>query len=166
MAGSCLEVFVMAITLIFSAPSESKPIQDPPALPCEAPCWCDGLSLMNCSSSGISALPMTIPESVTVLDLTHNNITSLSLPDSKSGIDKLKHLRLGYNKISHLSLCVVPGLPVTSPGYTPLPGFSKRFGNGVRSACASNLELLSVERNNLKNIPKGKESVYYENRDS
>ncbi|KAK1174779.1 leucine-rich repeat-containing protein 66 isoform X1 [Acipenser oxyrinchus oxyrinchus] len=155
MAGSCLEVFVMAITLIFSAPSESKPTQDPPALPCEAPCWCDGLSLMNCSSSGISTLPMTIPESVTVLDLTHNNIMSLSLPDSESGIDKLKHLRLGYNKISHLSLCVVPGLPVTNPGYTPLPGFSKRFGNGVRSACASNLELLSVERNHLKNIPKG-----------
>ncbi|KAJ8397505.1 hypothetical protein AAFF_G00437810 [Aldrovandia affinis] len=99
---------------------------------CPAPCLCQGESLINCSFVGPSLAPLRPPVSVTTLDLSHNQLSSITplIP-----LPRLTHLYVGHNQLTHLSLC----------------GGCRE---GQSETWAPSLELLSAERNQLQRIPE------------
>lgn len=120
--------------------------------PCPTSCSCQGASLLNCSSAGLSSMPQHIQDSVTGLDLSNNLFSSVTLHRPHH---KLKSLWLGNNTIPHLSLCIERNLEGRH-----LRG-RRRLRPWSRLGCvtwAPTLQLLSVERNQLEKLPEG-ESV-------
>lgn len=121
---------------------------------CPEPCTCQRAPLLNCSSSGLSLVPQHIQDSVTELDLSHNLLDSVALDRPHHN---LRAVWLGNNSITRLSLCIERDL-------------GDRYARGRRlhrirpwskRECVSwapTLQLLSVERNQLEQLPEG-ESV-------
>lgn len=122
----------------------------PPPSPCPHLCSCQSDPvLMDCSSAGLYRVPQPIPDSVTQLHLPHNHLPSVALDQP---LHKLRVLRLDNNSITHLSLCLD-----RTPG--------DRRGHGMRpwgrqgcESWAPSLQRLSVDRNQLWQLPEG-ESV-------
>ncbi|XP_051233434.1 leucine-rich repeat-containing protein 66 [Dicentrarchus labrax] len=120
---------------------------------CPEPCTCQRAPLLNCSSSGLSLVPQGIQDSVTELDLSHNLLDSVTLDQPHRN---LKNVWLGNNSITRLSLCIerkVGGRYVSGRHLRRLRPWSKQ---GCVS-WAPTLQLLSVERNQLEQLPEGLE---------
>ncbi|KAL1022580.1 hypothetical protein UPYG_G00029510 [Umbra pygmaea] len=118
----------------------------PPPLPCTEPCLCQKGPLVNCSSAGLSQTQRDIPSSITELDLSHNLLNSFSLLGPSWG---LTNLWIGYNSLTHLSLCVER----TWRGKRGRKILSHSRGRCLSWAPA--LQLLSAEGNQLETIPEG-----------
>ncbi|XP_029002775.1 protein clarinet [Betta splendens] len=120
---------------------------------CSESCTCQGAPLLNCSSSGLSSAPQHIQDSVTALDLSHNLLSSVTLLRAHRS---LRNVWLGNNSITRLSLCVERN--VGSRDVTNRRG--RRLGPWRRRGCVSwapSLQLLSVEKNQLEQLPEGLE---------
>ncbi|NXF50252.1 LRC66 protein, partial [Oceanites oceanicus] len=129
-------------------------------------CRWDGEFLLNCSFTGISAIPEDISQTAITADFSYSNIKTFLCTDGRSEEWMLKHLNLSNNLISELSLTTCRNLPVletlnlngnaihtlTLDVPTPAHG-SKKCGKGCRLLPA--LKVLSVERNNLNTVPRG-----------
>lgn len=120
----------------------------PPA--CPEPCTCLRAPLVNCSSSGLSLVPQSIRDSVTELDLSHNLLSSVALDRP---LRDLRAVWLGNNSITHLSLCVE-----RAPGGPRLLRARPWSSQGCES-WAPDLQLLSVERNQLERLPEGESEL-------
>ena len=119
---------------------------------CPQSCTCQRAPLLNCSSSGLSSVPQLIQYSVTELDLSHNLIASVTLHRPHHN---LRSIWLGNNSITNLSLCIERNVGG--------PYLRRRLGTWNGKGCltwAPTLQLLSVERNQLEQLPEG-ESVQY-----
>lgn len=115
---------------------------------CPEPCDCQRASLLNCSSSGLSAVPRPIQDSISELDLSHNLLGSVAFDRPHRN---LRTVWLGGNNIEHLSLCVESS---GGGGARRL----RRFKAWNRRGCVSwapSLRMLSVERNQLHQLPTG-----------
>nr|XP_009475833.1 PREDICTED: leucine-rich repeat-containing protein 66 [Pelecanus crispus] len=126
-------------------------------------CRWDGEFSLNCSFTGISAVPEDVSQTATTADFSGNNIKTF---DGRNEEWMLKHLNLSNNLISELSLATFRNLPVletlnlndnaihtlTLDIPTPAHG-SKKYGKCCRLLPA--LKVLSVERNNLNTVPRG-----------
>ncbi|GLD65515.1 leucine-rich repeat-containing protein 66 [Lates japonicus] len=123
----------------------------PPA--CPESCTCQTALLLNCSSSGLSSVPQHIQDSVTELDLSHNLLDSVTLHRPHHN---LRNVWLGNNSITHFSLCIE-----RNPGSQSVRGrYVHRLRPWSRRGCVSwapTLQLLSVERNQLVQLPEGLE---------
>ncbi|XP_044055684.1 uncharacterized protein LOC122877756 isoform X1 [Siniperca chuatsi] len=118
---------------------------------CPESCTCQGAPLLNCSSSGLSLVPQHIQDSVTELDLSHNLLDSVKLNRPHQN---LRNVWLGNNSITHLSLCIERNL-----GNHYVRG-RHRLRPWGRQGCVSwapTLHLLSVEWNQLEQLPEGLE---------
>ncbi|XP_074492257.1 uncharacterized protein lrrc66 isoform X2 [Sebastes fasciatus] len=123
--------------------------------PCPESCSCQRAPLLNCSSSGLSSVPQHIPDSVTELDLSHNLLDSVTLDRPHRD---LSSVWLGNNNIKQLSLCVERDIGGRYVRGRRLKHRLKpwRGGRGCVS-WAPTLQLLSVERNQLEQLPQGME---------
>lgn len=127
-----------------------------PSLVCPEPCTCQRAPLLNCSSSGLSLVPQHIQDSVTELDLSHNAFDSVTFHRPHRS---LRNVWLGNNSITRLSLCIERSLG----GRAVSSGHLRRLRPWSRQRCVSwapTLQLLSVERNQLVQLPEG-EAVQY-----
>ncbi|XP_035862809.1 uncharacterized protein LOC116058730 isoform X2 [Sander lucioperca] len=121
--------------------------------PCPESCSCQKAPLLNCSSSGLSLVPQHIQDSVTELDLSHNLLDTVKLNRPHHN---LRSVLLGNNSITHLSLCIERNLGSRYVRGRP----PHRFRLSRRQGCVSwapTLQLLSVERNQLEQLPQGLE---------
>lgn len=105
------------------------------SLVCPPSCSCRGPSVLNCSLAGLWTMPK-IPDSVTHLDVSHNGLERVAL--LRRTLPRLRSLSLANNSIARLSLCI----------------HGRVQGRGCDS-WAPNLHLLSVERNQLRRLPRG-----------
>ncbi|NWW98018.1 LRC66 protein, partial [Caloenas nicobarica] len=129
-------------------------------------CRWDGELSVNCSFTGISAIPEDLPRTAITADFSYNNITTFKCTDGRNEEWMLKHLNLSNNLISELSLTTFRNLPVletlnlngnairTLMLDTHIPGHgSNKYGKGCCVLPA--LKVLSAERNNLNTVPRG-----------
>ncbi|XP_071412598.1 leucine-rich repeat-containing protein 66 [Pithys albifrons albifrons] len=126
-------------------------------------CRWDGQFLLNCSFTGISAVPEDLSRTAKVADFSYNNIKTILCTDGGNEEWMLKHLNLSNNLISELSLTTCKNLPVletlnlngnaihTLTLDTPMPAAGSETVDHLLPA----LEILSVERNNLNTVPRG-----------
>lgn len=117
---------------------------------CPERCDCQRAALLNCSSSGLSSVPRPIQDSISELDLSGNLLGSVALHRPHRN---LRDVRLGSNNIQRLSLCIESG-----GGNDAGARHLLRFKAWNRRGCVSwapALRLLSVERNQLHQLPKG-----------
>lgn len=119
----------------------SPPSLCPDVCTCQRDPW-----LLNCSSAGLYLVPRHIPDSVTELHLSHNHLPSVVLDQP---LHKLQALRLDNNSIAHLSLCL-DRTPGGQRGHRLRP-----WGRRGCDSWAPSLQLLSVERNQLQQLPEG-----------
>ncbi|XP_023269102.1 leucine-rich repeat-containing protein 66 isoform X2 [Seriola lalandi dorsalis] len=148
MAGAQGPVLAAVLLLVSAGVHCSSP---PPV--CPESCTCQRAALLNCSSSGLSLVPQDIPDSVTELDLSHNLLDSATLHRPHRN---LRNVWLGNNSITHLSLCVDRSMGSQSVS----GGHLHRLRPWSRRRCVSwapTLQLLSVERNQLMQLPEGLE---------
>uniref|UniRef100_A0A3P8TET4 Ig-like domain-containing protein n=1 Tax=Amphiprion percula TaxID=161767 RepID=A0A3P8TET4_AMPPE len=120
---------------------------------CPQSCNCRRATLLNCSSSGLSSVPQLIQDSVTELDLSHNLLDSVTLHRPHRN---LRNVRLGNNTIAHLSLCIDRNL---DGKYLRGRRGLRPWSRGRCVPWAPTLQLLSVERNLLEQLPEGLEGV-------
>lgn len=120
---------------------------------CPESCSCQRAPLLNCSSSGLFLVPKHIQDCVTDLDLSHNLLNSVTLLRPHRN---LRNIWLGNNTITHLSLCIERNLGTQYVRDRRL----RRSRPWIRECVswAPTLQLLSVERNQLQQLPEG-ESV-------
>lgn len=121
---------------------------------CLQSCTCQSAFLLNCSSAGLSSVPQHIQDSVTELDFSHNLLKSVTFHQPHYN---LRSVWLGNNSITRLSLCTGRNL-----GGQHLRD-KYRSRPWTRRKCVSwapTLQLLSVEMNQLRQLPEG-ESVLY-----
>ncbi|XP_035031615.1 leucine-rich repeat-containing G-protein coupled receptor 6 isoform X2 [Hippoglossus stenolepis] len=141
--------FLVAVLLLVSPGLHCS--SPPPA--CPESCTCQGAPLLNCSSSGLSSVPQHIQDSVTELDLSQNRLDTVTL---HRPYRNLRNVWLENNTITRLSLCVDINL-----GTQSVRGrHSGQLGPSRRRRCVSwapALQLLSVERNQLMQLPEGLE---------
>ncbi|NXT84929.1 LRC66 protein, partial [Zapornia atra] len=129
-------------------------------------CWWDRELSLNCSFTGISAVPEGVSRTAVMADLSYNNIKTFTCTDERNGQWMLKHLNLSNNVISELSFTTCRNLPVletlnlngnaihTLTLDVPAPAHgSKTEGQSCRLLPA--LKVLSVERNHLQAVPRG-----------
>ncbi|NXW60362.1 LRC66 protein, partial [Eurystomus gularis] len=129
-------------------------------------CRWDGEFLLNCSFTGMSAVPEDVSQTAITADFSYNNIKTLPCAEGRHEEWMLKHLNLSNNLISELCLATCRNLPVletlnlngnaihtlTLDIPTAAHG-SNKYGNVDRLLPA--LKVLSVERNNLNTVPRG-----------
>ncbi|NWR69047.1 LRC66 protein, partial [Centropus unirufus] len=131
-----------------------------------AECQWDGEFLVNCSYTGISAIPAEVSQRATTADFSYNNIKVFTCNDGGNEEWMLKHLNLSNNRISELSLTTFGNLPsletlnlndngihTLTLDVPPPPHGFKKYGE-VRCLLPA-LKVLSVERNNLNMVPRG-----------
>lgn len=126
-------------------------LSPPPLCPDLCTCQSDP-ALVNCSSAGLYLVPQHIPDSVTELHLSHNHLPSAALDQP---LHKLRALRLDNNSITHLSLCLDRS-PGGRRGHRMRP-----WGRQGCHSWAPALQLLSVERNQLQQLPEGESVLNY-----
>ncbi|NXS97219.1 LRC66 protein, partial [Jacana jacana] len=125
-------------------------------------CWWDGDFSVNCSSTGISAVPEALSQTAVMADLSYNSIKRFTCADGGSGDWMLKHLNLSDNLISELSLTTCTNLPLLETlnlngnaiqALTLGPPTPPEDGqvDGLLPA----LKVLSLERNHLNRVPRG-----------
>ncbi|NXG07816.1 LRC66 protein, partial [Sakesphorus luctuosus] len=129
-------------------------------------CRWDGQFLLNCSFTGISAIPEDLSRTAIVADFSYNNIKTILCPDGGNEEWMLKHLNLSNNLISELSLTTCTNLPVletlnlngnaihTLTLDTAMPAAGSETCRSVARLLPA-LKVLSIERNNLNTIPRG-----------
>ncbi|KAM9236665.1 leucine-rich repeat-containing protein 66 [Leptosomus discolor] len=163
-----LHLSVMAVVLCFNLPGSvgTKLQQILLATHHHSGCRWDGEFLLNCSFTGVSAVPEATARTAVTADFSYNNIKTFLCTDGRNEEWMLKHLNLSNNLISELSLTPCRHLPVletlnlngnaihtlTLDIPTPAHG-SKTYGKVDRLLPA--LKVLSVERNNLTAVPRG-----------
>ncbi|XP_010209718.1 PREDICTED: leucine-rich repeat-containing protein 66 [Tinamus guttatus] len=128
-------------------------------------CWWDGNFIVNCSFTGISAIPEDITPTVLTADLSYNNITTLLRATGGNPEWMLKHLNLSNNLISELSFATtfrnLPSLETLNLNGNALstltlgPPAHTAHGDGEASRLLPALKVLAVERNSLNRIPQG-----------
>uniref|UniRef100_A0AAZ1XPQ0 Ig-like domain-containing protein n=1 Tax=Oreochromis aureus TaxID=47969 RepID=A0AAZ1XPQ0_OREAU len=123
------------------------------SLACLQSCTCQSAFLLNCSSAGLSSVPQHIQDSVTELDFSHNLLKSVTFHQPHYN---LRSVWLGNNGITRLSLCTGRNLggPHLRDTYRSRPW--------NRQKCvpwAPTLQLLSVEMNQLRQLPEGLEGI-------
>lgn len=164
-----LHLSVIAVALCFNLPgsvgtnSQRSPLDTHQRSDCR---W-DGERVANCSFAGISTIPEDISQTAITADFSYNNIKTFMCTDGRNEGWMLKHLNLSNNLISELSLTTCRNLPIletlnlngnaihtlTLDVPVPAPG-SKKYGKVDHLLPA--LKVLSVERNNLTTVPRGK----------
>ncbi|XP_039896393.1 PHD finger protein rhinoceros [Simochromis diagramma] len=120
---------------------------------CLQSCTCQSAFLLNCSSAGLSLVPQHIQDSVTELDFSHNLLKSVTFHQPHYN---LRSVWLGNNSITRLSLCTGRNL-----GGQHLRD-KYRSRPWTRRKCVSwapTLQLLSVEMNQLRQLPEGLEGI-------
>nr|XP_019936148.1 PREDICTED: leucine-rich repeat-containing protein 66 [Paralichthys olivaceus] len=140
--------FVTVLLLVSPGLHCSSP---PPA--CPELCTCQRAPLLNCSSSGLSSVPQHIQDSVTELDLSQNRLDTVTL---HRPYRNLRNVWLENNTITRLSLCIDKNLGAKSVRVRK----TRQLGPWSRRRCVSwapTLQLLSVERNHLIQLPEGLE---------
>lgn len=120
-----------------------------PSPSCLESCICPRATVLNCSSSSLSAVPQYFQDFISEVDLTHNLLDSVTF---HRPYRELKKIWLGNNTVKRLSLCV--------DRHLGKPFVRGRHARGLRpwSRCISwgpALQLLSVERNQLEQLPEG-----------
>ncbi|CAI5640604.1 unnamed protein product [Oreochromis niloticus] len=123
------------------------------SLACLQSCTCQSAFLLNCSSAGLSSVPQHIQDSVTELDFSHNLLKSVTFHQPHYN---LRSVWLGNNGITRLSLCTGRNLG----GQHLRDTYRSRPWN--RQKCvpwAPTLQLLSVEMNQLRQLPEGLEGI-------
>lgn len=138
--------FLAAVLLFLS--SGHRCLSPPPACPDLCSCQSDPV-LLNCSSAGLYLVPQHIPDSVSEMHLSHNHLPSVAL-DRR--LLKLQSLWLDNNSLTNLSLCMERARGGRR---------GRRMRPWRRQGCdswAPSLQLLSVESNQLQQLPEG-ESV-------
>ncbi|XP_062430649.1 leucine-rich repeat-containing protein 66 [Rhea pennata] len=129
-------------------------------------CRRDGKFLVNCSFTGISAIPEDVSQTVITADLSYNNIKTFLCTNGRNEEWMLKHLNLSNNLISELSFTTFRNLSALetlnlngNALYTltlEIPRaahMSEEYREAYHLLPA--LKVLSVERNNLNTIPRG-----------
>lgn len=120
----------------------------PPIPACPASCVCENTLLVNCASLGLSKAPSYIPATATALDLSHNALQSLApLGSGRMHLQGLQHLWVGNNALESLSMC--SGIQ----GVVGTRTLTRRKQRCV--SWAPDLQSLSVDRNQLKCLPRG-----------
>lgn len=115
---------------------------------CPASCVCEKTLLVNCASLGLSKAPSHIPATAAALDLSHNALHSLApLGSGHMHLRGLQHLWVGNNSLESLSLC--SGIQ----GVVDTRTLTRRKQRCV--SWAPDLQSLSVDRNQLKCLPRG-----------
>ncbi|NXN06846.1 LRC66 protein, partial [Indicator maculatus] len=129
-------------------------------------CWWDGELLLNCSLTGVSALPEDIPQTAVTADFSYNNIKTFLCPDGRDEEWMLKHLNLSNNLISELTLTAcrsLPGLETLNLNGNAIHTLTLDIPTPARESnrCGKvgcllpALKVLSVEGNKLNRVPKG-----------
>lgn len=164
-----LHLRVIAVVLYFNLPGSvgTKSQWILPATPHHSECRWDGQFLLNCSFTRISTIPEDVSRTALTADLSYNNIKTFVCPDGRNEQWMLKHLNLSNNHISELTLTTCTNLPIletlnlngnaihTLTLDMPTPAHeSKKYSVVDRLLPA--LKVLSVERNNLNTVPRGK----------
>ncbi|NWJ00812.1 LRC66 protein, partial [Crypturellus undulatus] len=127
-------------------------------------CWWNGNFIVNCSFTGISAIPEDITPTVLTVDLSYNNIKTLLRTTGRNQKWMLKHLNLSNNLISELSFVTtfrnLPCLETLNLNSNALSTLT--LGPLVHTAEEDEvsqllpaLKVLAVERNSLNMIPEG-----------
>ncbi|XP_025949453.2 leucine-rich repeat-containing protein 66 [Dromaius novaehollandiae] len=163
-----LHLSVIAVLLYFNLPglTDTKSHQILSDISHHSDCWWDGKFLVNCSFTGISAIPEDISQTVVTADLSYNNIKTFLCTNGRNEKWMLKHLNLSNNLISEVSFTTLRNLPVletlnlngnainTLTLDIPTPAHvSEKYREAYHLLPA--LKVLSVERNNLNTIPRG-----------
>lgn len=164
-----LHLHVIAVVLYFNLPGSvgTKSQQILPAPHHHSECRWDGQFLLNCSFTRISTIPEDISQTAVTADLSYNNIKTFVCSDGRNEEWMLKHLNLSNNLISELTLTTCTNLPIletlnlsgnaihtlTLDMPTPAHG-SKKYS--IVDHLLPALKVLSVERNNLNTVPRGK----------
>ncbi|KAJ7410473.1 hypothetical protein WISP_108267 [Willisornis vidua] len=160
-----LHLNVLAVVLAFILPGSvgAKSQRILLATHHHSECQWDGQFLLNCSFTGISAIPEDLSRTAKVADFSYNNIKTILCTDGGNEEWMLKHLNLSNNLISELSLTTCTNLPVletlnlngnaihTLTLDTPMPAAGSETVDRLLPA----LEVLSIERNNLNTVPRG-----------
>lgn len=161
-----LHLSVITVVLYFNIPGSVRTKSQQIVLDMHrhSDCWWDGEFLLNCSFTGISAVPEDTPQTAVTADFSYNNIKTFLCTDRRNEEWMLKHLNLSNNLISKLSLTTCRNLPVletlnlndnaihTLSLDIPTPAHGSNKHRKVLPA----LKVLSVERNNLNTVPRGK----------
>lgn len=164
-----LHLHVIAVVLYFNLPGSvgTKSQRILPATHHRSECHWDGQFLLNCSFTRISTIPEDISKTAVTADLSYSNIRTFVCSDGRNEEWMLKHLNLSNNLLSELTLTTCTNLPIletlnlngnaihtlTLDMPTPAHG-SKKYSIVDRLLPA--LKVLSVERNNLNTVPRGK----------
>lgn len=116
---------------------------------CPVSCVCEETFLINCASQGLPKAPSHIPATATALDLSHNDLHSLSpLGSGHVHLQGLQHLWVGNNSLESLSMC---------SGIQSIAGTRNLTRRKQRCVSwAPDLQSLSADRNQLKCLPRGK----------
>ncbi|CAB1419451.1 unnamed protein product [Pleuronectes platessa] len=141
--------FLVAVLLLVSPGLQCSS----PSAACPESCTCQRAALLNCSSSGLSSVPQHIQDSVTGLDLSQNRLDTVTL---HRPYRNLRNVWLENNTITRLSLCIDTNLGTQSVRGRHSGG----LGLSSRRRCVSwapALQLLSIERNQLMQLPEGLE---------
>ncbi|KAG1964302.1 leucine-rich repeat-containing protein [Pimephales promelas] len=118
-----------------------------PTSACPVPCLCEQGPLLNCSSLGLTTTPTRIPATAVSLNLSNNALRSLApLSFGQVKLIGLLHLWVGSNALESLSLILKKDWSDTR---------TLSSGEQECTSWASDLQLLSAERNHLKRLPKG-----------
>ncbi|XP_051730574.1 uncharacterized protein LOC127502083 isoform X2 [Ctenopharyngodon idella] len=118
-----------------------------PTSACPVPCLCQRGPLLNCSSLGLTTIPTRIPATAVSLNLSNNALRSLApLSFGHVKLMGLQHLWVGSNALESLSMILKKDRSGTR---------TRSSGEQECTSWASDLQLLSAERNHLKHLPKG-----------
>ncbi|NXX49799.1 LRC66 protein, partial [Tricholaema leucomelas] len=129
-------------------------------------CWWAGELWLNCSLTGVSALPEDMPQTAVTADLSYNTIKTVLCPEGGKEEWMLKHLNLSHNLISELTLTTCRSfsgletlnldgnaihtltLGIPTPAHEPNK-------HGKVDCLLPALKVLSVEGNKLSRVPRG-----------
>ncbi|XP_050566654.1 leucine-rich repeat-containing protein 66 [Cygnus atratus] len=129
-------------------------------------CRWDGNFSVNCSFTGLSAIPEDIPQTAITADLSYNNITTLLCANGRNEDWMLKHLNLSNNLISELSITAFRNLPAletlnlngnsinTLTLDLPTAAHASEMYGKVHHFLPA-LKVLSAEKNYLDAVPRG-----------
>lgn len=164
-----LHLHVIAVVFYFNLPGSvgTKSQRILPATHQHSECRWDGQFLLNCSFTRISTIPEDISQTAVTADFSYNNIETFVCSGGRNEEWMLKHLNLSNNLISELTLTTCTNLPIletlnlndnaihtlTLDMPSPAHGSKK---HSIVDRLLPALKVLSVERNNLNTVPRGK----------